>query len=73
MTLPRSFTDRVVEPAQVWGGLTTEARAGAIQLMARLAANLVTHGLNSHITEIPACHHESIIPKSAPSISIATP
>jgi hypothetical protein len=47
MRLQRSSTDPLVAPAQVWGGLTTETRAGAIRLMARLASNLVSQGFDS--------------------------
>ncbi len=41
MRLQRSSTDPLVAPAQVWGGLATEAQAGAIRLMAHLASDLV--------------------------------
>ena len=73
MRLQRSSTDPLVAPAQVWDGLTTEARAGAIRLMARLASNLVIHGSDSPHTEIAPCLHDSLTPRSDPSISTATP
>jgi hypothetical protein len=73
MRLQRPFNNPLVVPAQVWAGLTTEARARAIQLMARLASNLVTQGPRSPHTEIPPCLHESATPRSDPSISTATP
>jgi hypothetical protein len=72
MTSPQSFKD-VVVPAQVWGTLTQEARAQAIELMARVASNLVTHGSDSLIMEISACHYDTITPRSAPNISTVTP
>ena len=73
MRLQRSSADPVVEPAQVWGGLSTEARAGAIRLMARLASNLVIQGSESTYKEIASCLHSPATPRSAPSISTATP
>ena len=73
MRLQRSSTDPVVAPAQVWVGLTTAAQAGAIQLMARLASHLVIQGADSLHTEIAPCLHDSITPRSAPSISTVTP
>jgi hypothetical protein len=73
MSLQRLSTDPVVAPAQVWGGLTTEARAGAIRLMARLASNLVIPGSDSAHKEIAPCLHDPATPRSAPSISTATP
>ncbi len=48
MKLQRSSADPVVAPAQVWEGLTLEAQAGAIQLMAHLASNLVIQGSDSN-------------------------
>ena len=64
----------VVAPAQVWDGLTTEAQAGAIQLMARLASNLVTQQFRlDHTRRFTPCLHDSVPPRSAPSISTATP
>jgi hypothetical protein len=73
MRLQRSSTDPVVAPAQVWVGLTSEAQAGAIQLMARLASDLVIQGSDSTHKEIAPCLHDSVTPRSAPSISTATP
>ena len=73
MRLQRSYADPVVAPAQVWVGLTTAARAGAIQLMARLASNLVLQGSESTHKEIAPCLHDSVTPRSAPRISTATP
>ena len=63
----------VVAPAQVWDGLTTEAQAGAIQLMARLASNFVIQGSHATHKEIDPCLHDSVTPRSDPSISTATP
>ena len=65
--------DPIVTPAQVWDGLATEAQAGAIELMVRLASNLVAQQTDSTITEVQPCLHESVPPRSAPSISTATP
>ena len=63
----------VVEPAQVWGGLTADARAGAIRLMANLASNLIARHQESTQRESAPCHHDSPPPRSGPSISIAKP
>jgi hypothetical protein len=73
MRLQRSSTDPLVAPAQVWGGLATEAQAGAIRLMARLASNLVIQGSDSTHKESPSCLHDPVTPRSAPSISTAAP
>ena len=73
MSIQRSNDDPVVAPAQVWDGLTTEAQAGAIQLMARLASNLVAQQSDSTITEVHTCLHGAVPPRSVPSISTATP
>jgi len=73
MRLQRSFTEPLVTPAQVWVGLSTEAQAGAIQLMARLASNLVIQESDSTHKEITPCLHDSVTPRSAPSISTAPP
>jgi hypothetical protein len=63
----------VIAPAQVWGGLTADARAGAIRLMANMASNLVTRHQESTQREFAPCHHDSSPPRSGPSISIAKP
>ena len=63
----------VVEPAQVWGGLTAEAQAGAIRLMANLASHLVAQHQESNQQEFAPCRHDSSPSRSGPSISIARP
>ena len=73
MRLQRSSTDPLVAPAQVWDGLTTEAQAGAIQLMARLASTVLFQGSDSTHREIAPCLPASVPPRSAPSISTARP
>jgi hypothetical protein len=73
MRLQEPFTDLVVVPAQVWEGLNTEAQARAIQLMARLASNLVFQGFDPARKETRPCPHDSVIPRSDPSISTAAP
>jgi len=73
MTLQRSSTDPLVAPAQVWGELATEARAGAIRLMAHLASNLVIQGFDSTHKESTSCPHDSFTPRSAPSTSTVAP
>ena len=73
MRLQQSSTVPLVSPAQVWGGLATEARAGAIRLMAHLASNLVLQGFDSTHMEIAPCLQDSVTPKSAPRTSTATP
>jgi hypothetical protein len=72
MRLKTLATDSVA-PAQVWDGLTTEAQAGAIRLMALLASNLVLQGFDSSHREIAPCLHDTVPPRSGPSISTATP
>jgi hypothetical protein len=72
MKLQMSATDPVVTPAQVWDGLTTEAQASAIHLMALLASNLVLQGFDSAHTEIAPCLHNTVPPRSVPSTSTAT-
>jgi hypothetical protein len=73
MRIQRLSGDPIVAPAQVWDGLTTEAQAGAIQLMARLASNLVAQESDSTITEVQTCLHGTVPLRSAPSISTAMP
>jgi hypothetical protein len=73
MSLKRSSTDLVVAPAQVWAGLTAEAQAAAIQLLARLASNLVSPQTDPTHPEISPCFHCTDPPRSAPSISTAKP
>jgi hypothetical protein len=73
MRLQTYSTDLLVSPAQVWGGLATEAQAGAIQLMAHLASNLVFQGVDSTHKESTPCLQDSVTPRSAPSTSTATP
>jgi hypothetical protein len=73
MSLQRSSTDLVVAPAQVWAGLTTEARAAAIQLLARLASNLVSPQPDPIHAETSQCFYRTDPPRSAPSISTAKP
>ena len=69
----KPFPAPVIEPAQVWGGLTAEAQAGAIRLMANLASNLVARRQESNQTESVSCRHDSHPRRSGPSISIAKP
>jgi hypothetical protein len=73
MRLQRSSIAPLVAPAQVWGGLATEAQAGAIRLMARLASNLVIRGSDSTHKESTPCLHDPATPRSARSISTAAP
>ena len=69
----KPFPAPVIEPAQVWDGLTAEAQAGAIRLMANLASHLVAQHSESTPQEIAPCHHDSPPSRSAPSISTAKP
>ncbi len=73
MRLQGSSARPLVAPAQVWGGLATEARAGAIRLMAHLASNLVSQGFDSTHKESTPCLQDPVTPRSAPSTSTATP
>jgi hypothetical protein len=73
MRLQRSSTDLVVAPAQVWAGLTAEAQAAAIQLLARLASDLVAQQPDSTHPEISPCFHRCAPPRSDPSTSTAKP
>jgi hypothetical protein len=63
----------VVAPALVWEGLTADAQAGAIRLMANLASNLVARNTVSTHLEFGPCHHDSHPQKSERNISIAKP
>ena len=67
------FPAPVIEPAQVWGGLTAEAQAGAIRLMANLASHLVAQYPQSNRQEFASCRHDSPPSRSGPNISIAKP
>ena len=69
----KPFTVPLIAPAQVWGGLTANDRAGAIRLMANLASHLVTLHQESTPTEFTPCQHDSPPRRSGPSISIAKP
>ena len=69
----KAFSCPLIVPAQVWDGLTADAQAGAIRLMANLASHLVTLHQESTRTEFAPCHHDSPPRKSGPSISIAKP
>ena len=71
--IARTITDPVVAPAQVWDGLTTEAQAGAIQLMARLASNLVTPRIRLTTYGDRTMSSRLSPPRSDPSISTARP
>ena len=73
MNRKKPFPVPVIEPAQVWDGLTADARAGAIRLMANLASHLVTQHQESTPQEFAPCHHDSPPSRSGPSISIAKP
>ena len=73
MSSQKPFPAPVIEPAQVWDGLTAEAQAGAIRLMANLASHLVDQCQDSNQPEPAPCHHDSPHRRSGPSISIARP
>ncbi len=73
MSLQRPSTDLVVAPSQVWAGLTAEAQAAAIELLARLASNLVAPQSDPMHPETSTCFHRTDPPRSAPSISTARP
>jgi hypothetical protein len=73
MKLQRPSTHLVVAPSQVWDGLAAEDQAAAIQLLARLASNLVAQQSGSTQQEVSSCFHDSVPPRSAPSISTAQP
>jgi hypothetical protein len=73
MNCQKPFPVPVIAPAQVWDGLTADAQAGAIRLMANLASNLVAQHQESTQTEFAPCHHDSLPRKSGLSISIAKP
>jgi hypothetical protein len=67
------FPARVIEPAQVWDGLTAEAQAGAIRLMANLASHLLAQDQPTTRQEFAPCRSDSQPSRSGPSISIAKP
>ena len=69
----KPFPVPVIAPAQVWDGLTAEAQAGAIRLMANLASNLVAQHQESTQTGVRPMPPRLAPPRSGPSISIAKP
>jgi hypothetical protein len=62
-----------IAPAQVWDGLTADAQAGAIRLMANLASHLLARQQGSNPQEPAPCQHDPLPSRSAPSISTAKP
>jgi hypothetical protein len=73
MSLQRCSTDLIVAPAQVWAGLTAQTQAAAIQLLARLASDLIAQQPDPNHPEISPCFSHPAPPRSAPSISTAKP
>ena len=73
MNAQDSFPAPVIEPAQVWDGLTAEAQAGAIRMMANLASHLFAQDQPTTRQEFAPCRHDSHPSRSGPSISIARP
>ena len=73
MNCQKPFPVPVIVPAQVWDGLTADAQASAIRLMANLASNLVAHHQESTRQEFAPCQHDSHPRKSGPNISTAKP
>jgi hypothetical protein len=73
MSSQKPFPAPVIEPAQVWDGLTAEAQAGAIRLMANLASHLVAQHQESTPQEFAPCPRHSPPSRSGPSISIVKP
>jgi hypothetical protein len=73
MNAQDSFSARVIEPAQVWDGLTAEAQAGAIRMMANLASHLFAQDQPTTRQEFAPCRHDSHPSRSGPSTSIAKP
>jgi hypothetical protein len=71
MSLQRPSTQLIVTPSQVWDGLAAEAQAAAIQLLARLASNLVAQQSDSTQQEVSSCFHNTVPPRSDLSISTA--
>jgi hypothetical protein len=69
----KPFPIPVIAPAQVWDGLTADAQASAIRLMATLASHLLAPHQESTQKESAPCHHDSLPRKSGPSISIVKP
>ena len=69
----KPFPVPLIAPAQVWDGLTADAQAGAIRLMANLASHLVAQHQESTQKEFTPCRHDSPPSRSEPSISIAKP
>ena len=73
MSSQKPFPAPLIEPAQVWDGLTAEAQAGAIRLMANLASHLVAQHQESTQPEFAPCRHDSPPSRSELSTSIAKP
>ena len=69
----KPFSAPLIAPAQVWGGLAADDRAGVIRLMANLASNLVAQHQESTQKEFTPCRHDSPHSRSEPSISSAKP
>jgi hypothetical protein len=67
----KPFPVPLIAPAQVWDGLTADAQAGAIRLMANLASNLLATHQELPQKESVSCRHDSHPRKSGPSISTA--
>jgi hypothetical protein len=73
MSSQKPFPAPVIEPAQVWDGLTAEAQAGAIRMMANLASHLFAQDQPTTRQEFAPCRHDSHPSRSGPSTSIAKP
>ncbi len=73
MNFQKPFPVPEIAPAHVWAGLAVDAQAGAIRLMASLASHLLAQHPEPTRQEPAPCHHDSPLPRSEPSISIARP
>jgi hypothetical protein len=73
MNAQDSFPAPLIEPAQVGDGLTAEAQAGAIRMMANLASHLFAQDQPTTRPEFAPCRHDSHPSRSGPSTSIAKP
>ncbi len=62
-----------IAPTQVWIGLTAESQTCVIELLARLASNLVAHQLAPTSSELSPWQHTSTPSRSGPTTATASP
>lgn len=73
MSEPSPSDGLPITPAQVWVGLTAECQARVIELLARLASNLVAHQLVPAAPEASPWRHDPTPPRSGPTTATDSP